>query len=168
ADSLPDGYEQYCQHATLVDERNLQAEHEHNCFVAVGKNMEWPFLVVAVGRVPKWTDQEIRPEVLVLPTTSRMFLGGQERLHCYDLDGPMRLWEDREDPDREFWGWRRHGKVVLMAAELELTAWDSYGRKQWTTFVEPPWTYRIEADAVQLTVLGVTVSFPLEVGPMWG
>jgi len=29
-----------------------------------------------------------------------------------------------------------------MSAELELAAWRTDGTKLWTTFVEPPWTYR--------------------------
>ena len=54
---------------------------------------------------------------------------------------------------------------MLMAAELEFAAWDIHGAKLWTTFVEPPWTYRVEGDLVHLDVMGNMSSFPLAAGP---
>jgi hypothetical protein len=168
-DGLPEWYESYRTHAVLVDELDLQADPENNCFVGVSKGgLAWPFLVISVGRKPKWAEQEIKPGTLVVPETQRLFLGIQERLLAYDLANPCRLWEDRVDPDREFWAWERHGESVLMAAELEMAAWDLRGRKRWSTFVEPPWDYRVEDDTVHLTVLDVPVVFSLEQGPSWG
>lgn len=41
-----------------------------------------------------------------------------------------------------------------MAAELELAAWTSSGEKLWTTVVEPPWSYQVFDDLVQLDVMG--------------
>jgi hypothetical protein len=52
-----------------------------------------------------------------------------------------------------------------MAAELEIAAWDSHGNKRWTTFVEPPWDFRIEGDRVLLDVMGRKSEFSLESGP---
>ncbi|MDB5075801.1 MAG: hypothetical protein JWO42_1980 [Chloroflexi bacterium] len=169
ADGLPDSYERYCQNAAFVDELDRQPEGDHNCFLAIGTSeVAWPYLVVVVGRILRWPEQELCPGALVVPETHRLFIGLQERLLAYDLAAPMRLWEDREDTDREFWGWSRHGDTVLMAAELELAAWDGYGRKLWSTFVEPPWDYRVECGTVHLTVLDTPVSFSLEHGPSWG
>jgi hypothetical protein len=33
------------------------------------------------------------------------------------------------------WGWRPHGDVVVMSAEIELAAWTIDGVKPWTTFI---------------------------------
>jgi hypothetical protein len=74
-----------------------------------------------------------------------------------------RLWEDVTDFG--FWGWRRHGDIVLMSAETELAAWDVSGRKLWTTFVEPPWSYKVLSDRLDLDVMGQKSSFDVRTGP---
>jgi hypothetical protein len=55
--------------------------------------------------------------------------------------------------------------VVVVSAELELAAWDVSGRKLWSTFVEPPWEYDVDADIVRLDVMGRRTQFPLVGGP---
>ena len=69
------------------------------------------------------------------------------------------LWEDVTD----FWffSWNRFGSYVLMSAELELAAWNINGEKLWSTYVEPPWTYSVENDSVQLDVMGRQSTFSL-------
>ena len=52
-----------------------------------------------------------------------------------------------------------------MSAELELAAWSIQGVKQWSTFVEPPWDYVADGDAVTLDVIGRTRTFSLSRGP---
>jgi hypothetical protein len=44
-----------------------------------------------------------------------------------------------------------------MSAELELSAWDINGRKLWSKNVEPPWSYEIRGDRVELDVMGKAV-----------
>jgi len=46
-----------------------------------------------------------------------------------------------------------------------LAVWDVHGRKRWTTFVEPPWDYRVAEGTVHLDVMGRLTSFPLATGP---
>jgi len=81
-----------------------------------------------------------------------LFIGAGRRLLAYDLSAPSRLWED--EADTGFWFWSRYGRFVLMAAELELAAWDVNGRKLWSRFVEPPWTYQVEGSSVVVKVEG--------------
>jgi hypothetical protein len=52
-----------------------------------------------------------------------------------------------------------------MSAELEFAAWDINGRKLWSTFVEPPWSYEIRGDQVELDVMGRKSTFVLAIGP---
>jgi hypothetical protein len=99
----------------------------------------------------------------VIPETHLLFIGAGTRLLAYDLRGPRRLWQD--EADTGFWFWQRHGEVIVMSAELELAAWDTQGRKLWTTFVEPPWSYEVRGSDLVLDVMGRTTTFPLEVGP---
>ena len=72
------------------------------------------------------------------------------------------MWEDKAYVG--FWGWRRHGEVVVMSAEIEMTAWNVSGARLWTTFVEPPWSYEGIDGTVQLDVMGTRTSFPLGTG----
>jgi L-alanine-DL-glutamate epimerase-like enolase superfamily enzyme len=81
-----------------------------------------------------------------------LFIGAGCRLLAYDLSRPARLWEDVADTG--FWSWSRYDEVVLMAAELEIAAWDIRGSKLWSRFVEPPWEYRVDGRVVVLDVMG--------------
>jgi hypothetical protein len=64
-----------------------------------------------------------------------------------------------------FWGWSVHKSVVLMAAELEFTAWSKSGEKLWSTMVEPPWSYQVAGDRIELDVMGNITEFPVSSGP---
>jgi hypothetical protein len=64
-----------------------------------------------------------------------------------------------------FWHWKRHGDIIVMSAELEMAAWSLDGAKLWSTFVEPPWSYEVEGDRVELEVMGAVSSFGLREGP---
>ena len=63
------------------------------------------------------------------------------------------------------WYYDGHGDIVIMSAELEVAAFSLAGLKLWTTFVEPPWTYRIDGDVIELDVMGKIRRFPLRGGP---
>jgi hypothetical protein len=52
-----------------------------------------------------------------------------------------------------------------MSAELELAAWTTGGAKLWTTFVEPPWSYRVADGLVILDVMGDERTIGLSGGP---
>ena len=64
-----------------------------------------------------------------------------------------------------FWGWKRHGDIVVMSAELELAAWDLQGNKMWSTFVESPWYYEAQDTQLVLDVMGKKSSFSARTGP---
>ncbi|WP_216327664.1 hypothetical protein [Deinococcus aestuarii] len=103
------------------------------------------------------------PGVLIVPETGLLFLGAGTRLLAYDLNEPTRLWEDFTE--HGFLAWDRIGGVVLMSAELELAAWTTAGRKLWTTFVEPPWSYSRDGDDLELDVMGNVSHFSILTGP---
>jgi hypothetical protein len=109
------------------------------------------------------------PSLVLVPETSTLFLGIGERLLCYNLAAPARLWEAHVD--MMFWGWSRHGDVVLMESELELAGFDLCGRRLWTAYFEPPHEFRVEGDHIHATayqlnhVRNFKGSFPLHTGP---
>lgn len=105
------------------------------------------------------------PGVLLVPEEQRLFIGAGERLLSYthNARGWTLSWEDKAYAG--FSGWRRHGDVVLMLAELEFAAFGVNGEKLWTTFVEPPWYYELDGERVRLDVMGTKSSFPIRRGP---
>lgn len=162
-DSLPFMYNEYRARAQLAEEFDMANEEGAFCCVTLARGSGgWPFLVVAQRYDP--TDAScFHPGVMYVPETLRLFIGAGQRLLCYDLKSVTRVWED--EAECGFFHWNREGGVVLMAAELELAAWDLQGCKLWTTFVEPPWSYRVEAGRVHLDVMDNLSDFDLVQGP---
>src|SRR5690606_11067166 len=95
----------------------------------------WPELVIAL-RFSPGPEAGFNPGIVVIPEHDLLFLGAGETLLAYELTAPRRLWADAADTG--FWGWQRHGDVLVMSAELEMAAWDVRGKKLWSAFVEPP------------------------------
>ena len=167
-ESMPERDDATCMHAALVERFGCDMRDEpghvpvgYNLHVEVRRGSAWPFLCVAQRYCREGGGN---PGVLLLPETDILLIGAGERLLAYDLHGPTRLWEDHADTG--FHEWQRHGDVVVMSAELELAAWDLRGVKRWSTFVEPPWAYRVEGGMVYLDVMGTVSSFPLLAGPV--
>jgi hypothetical protein len=157
---LPQLYEHYVRHARLADEFDQEGDQGGKCVLAVKKGFDWPFLIVTQRcRLPGIFD----PSALLVPETKLIFIGAGERLLAYNLEDPRRLWQDTTDCG--MLGWARYGEHIIMSAELELAVWDIYGQKRWTTFVEPPWEYRVSEGIVYLNVMGRLTSFPLDTGP---
>jgi len=159
---LPVTYQHFRRHAVLSDEFGLASDEGDHCFLAVTWGGEpWPRLVVAQRYRPCYG---FDPGVAFVPETAVLFAGAGTRLLAYALSGrPRRLWEDAADVG--FWHWSVHRSAVLMAAELEFAAWTRGGEKLWTAFVEPPWSYRVIGERVQLDVMGKKTEFPVSAGP---
>jgi hypothetical protein len=155
-------YGEYRKHALLADEFDLESGEGEACFLGIGLGNDWPMLVVSQRFEPCVGGFD--PGVLLVPVTKVLFVGAGKRLLAYSVDGSKRLWEDVANCG--FWSWHQHGDYVLMSAELELAAWDVAGRKLWTTFVEPPWTYTVVNDEVHLDVMGQLSHFSLALGPI--
>ncbi len=160
---LPAMADEYAKRAVVNDFFETSRDGSDWCYVAVSntKRTEWPFLTITQRFWPSAGGFD--PGVILIPETKRLFIGAGERLLAYDLEAPQRLWEDSADTG--FWCWARHGDTIIMSAELELAAWDLFGRKLWTTYVEPPWEYNVTGDILKLEVMGAKSSFNLNMGP---
>jgi hypothetical protein len=162
---LPEHYEAYREEAKLVDEIDLESVSSHwadTCFLAVQKEEPWPFLVVAQKYAPSGLGSSY-PQALIIPETHMLFLGAGERVVAYHLDLPEKVWQD--SAELGFHSFDRHGKYVIMHAELGIAVWTIHGKKEWAQFVEPPWMYGIEHETMHLDVMGHVLSFPLNAGP---
>ncbi|GLT12716.1 hypothetical protein ACFQFQ_07725 [Sulfitobacter porphyrae] len=161
--SLPSHFTSCLKNAEFVDQIDINNDEGRFLFLGISSgatNNGWPSVVVA----QKYQDgrQTFSPGFLLVPDTSLLFLGAGERLLCYDLDKKVRLWED--ETDCGFWGWSQSGSYILMSAELEFGVWDKSGKKLWSTFVEPPWSFAIKEQTVELDVMGTTQKFQLSDG----
>ena len=158
---LPGIYSSYREHALLSEEFDLDKIDGEACMIAVCRNGDRPFLVVAQRFEPCVAGFD--PGALIVPETGLLFIGAGTRTLAYSLSPLKRLWEDTADVG--FWSWRQHGQCVLMSAECELAAWDTSGKKLWTTFVEPPWSYRVESAKILLDTDAGKYDFHLRDGP---
>jgi hypothetical protein len=104
------------------------------------------------------------PGFLVVPETSILFIGAGERLLGYNVERRERVFEHHTDCG--FWGWTRQEDYVLMAAELEFGVWRKTGEKLWSAFVEPPWSFNVSGENVELDIMGQLKTFRLETGAM--
>ena len=160
---LPAAYPSMIEHATLHDDFGVQSADGTALVISIERaSSKWPDLVVS-QRFDPGPESGFQPGALLIPESHLILLGAGTRLLAYDLQSVRRLWEDVADVG--FWGWKRHGDIVLMLAELELAAWDIKGNKLWSTFVEPPWVYEVHGARIDLDVMGQRVSFDLKTGP---
>jgi hypothetical protein len=162
---LPEYYEVYREEAKLVDEIDLTRDVSHSadvCFLAVQKGLDWPFLVVAQKYAPSGLGASY-PQALIIPETDMLFLGAGERVLTYRLAPVEKVAQG--SAELGFHAFERYGQFVIMRAELEVAVWTIQGKKQWSQFVEPPWTYRVEQEAMSVDVMGHVLSFPLSTGP---
>jgi hypothetical protein len=160
---LPLTYSEYVSHAVLSEDLGIRSAEGTALFFAVGSSArDWPDLVVAL-RFDPGPEAGFRPGILLVPERHLVFVGAGTSLLAYELSPVRRLWVDAAD--HGFWGWRRHGDIVLMSAELELAAWDVAGGKLWSAFVEPPWSFEVHGDRVELDVMGHKSNFLAAIGP---
>jgi hypothetical protein len=160
---LPYIFPTLLEHATLYDDFGISEDKGTLLFVTVKKtNANLPELLISQRFTPG-PEAGFHPGILLVPENDLLFVGAGLRILAYDLCSISRLWEDQADTG--FWGWARHGDTILMSAELELAAWDTYGKKLWTTFVEPPWDYKVSQGQIELDVMGEKSVFSILRGP---
>jgi hypothetical protein len=159
---LPTIYAVLIEHATLHDDFGVKGPDGTALVIAVDRGGQWPELLIS-QRFEPGPEAGFHPGAFLVPESGVLFVGAGVRLLAYDLRGLRRLWEDAADTG--FWGWKRHGDVIVMSAELELAAWTLEGKKLWSTFVEPPWDYEVRSARVHLDVMGKKCEFDLATGP---
>ncbi|MGO6984308.1 hypothetical protein [Rhizobium leguminosarum] len=161
--SLPRIYDSYVKNAAFVDQVKPSTQEGRDLFLGVcdkGSSHRWPEIVIT----QRYEDASgtFHPGFLVVPEASILFIGAGERLLGYDVERRERVFEDRTDYG--FWGWTRQGDYVLMSAELEFAVWRKTGEKLWSAFVEPPWSFNVSGENVELDIMGQLKIFSLETG----
>jgi hypothetical protein len=80
---LPAMYGSYREHAMLAEEFDLEKPDGEACMIAVGRDADWPFLVVGQRFEPCVAG--FNPGMLLLPGTQVLFIGAGTRLLAYSL-----------------------------------------------------------------------------------
>jgi hypothetical protein len=160
ANGLPPLYSQIKSSAQLVEEFDMHGR-AHCCIVVRKCGSARPGIVVAQSCA--FGGAGFEPGALLVPETRIVFIGAGERLLAYELEPPSRIWEDLADGG--FYGWEQHDGIVLMAAELEIAAWENRGDKLWSVAVEPPWNHTVNGETITVDVMGKMQSFSLHEGP---
>jgi hypothetical protein len=160
---VPTVYGALIEHATLHDDFGLKSEGGTALVISVERaSAQWPQMIIS-QRFEPGPEAGFHPGAFLVPETHKLFVGAGTRILAYDLQRMRRLWEDTADTG--FWGWKRHGDLVVMSAELELAAWTVEAGKLWSTFVEPPWEYDVRGTRLYLDVMGKKSEFDLVEGP---
>lgn len=149
--ALPDLVNFYSRKASHVFEYDMLSADGKPLFVGIGRADApgWPELV-ACQRYEDGSDS-FSPGILLVPETSTLFIGAGQRLLGYDLRTFENLWEEQTMVG--FWGWHQQGDHVFLLAELEFGVFTSAGKRLWSTFVEPPWDFRVDGDIVELDIM---------------
>jgi len=143
--------------------QRLACDQDHRSFIAIGLSNGDPRPGLLVeGWYSPGPSSGFHPGVLIDPTNELVFLGLGEEAFSFSLD-PVGLIA-REEVQCGFWGWSRHGDTVVMSAELEIAGWSPAGNKIWSRFVEPPWSYQVLGEIIELDVMGTKKSLYLATG----
>jgi hypothetical protein len=161
--ALPPSYARYIEHASLHEKIGGFDSGGDRLFFAVSEQSKpWPSLVVEM-RFQPGGEAGFYPSFVLVPEHHVIFVGAGAHVLAYELAPVRRLCEDHVQGG--CLAWRRHGDLVIMSGELELTAWSLQGQKLWSTGVEPPWDYRIVNSQIELEVMGAVSTFSVVVGP---
>jgi len=160
---LPINYLELMAAAGLSDEFDVNASDGRASFLCIwNKASRRADPVLAVSQRYEMTGSPAA--ALLVPQSNRVFIGAGERLLCYDIAAPKRIWEDYA---LEFWSWEQATDRVVMRGELEIVVWTTSGRKLWSVPSEPEWTHVIEGRTVVLNgdgarrVLGLDDGLPI-------
>lgn len=161
--SLPSLYNAYFKHAAFVDQVTPMTPEGRTLFLGVyerGGTHRWPEIVIT----QRYEDARgtFCPGFLVVPETSILFIGAGKQLLAYNIERRERIFEDCVDYG--FWCWTRQEDYVLMSSELEFGVWRKTGEKLWSVFVEPPWSFNVSGENVELDIMGQVKILKLETG----
>jgi hypothetical protein len=146
---VPTIYSALVEHASLHDDFGLKGPEGTALVISVERSSgQWPDVLIS-QRFDPGPEAGFYPGVFLVAETHLLFAGAGTRLLAYDLRSARRLWEDAADTG--FWGWKRHGDVVVMSAELELAAWTLEGKKLWSILLSRPGRTRPKALAFTST-----------------
>ena len=158
----PDQVSHTARADSLVREK-LISQHDDQAYLAVGvSNLGLSPDLLVEGWYSPGPENGFHPGILVIPETEVVFIGAGTTVLCFSMAPIAKL--DHREVEVGFWSWVRYGAKVIMCSELEFAVWNIHGKKLWSQFVEPPWSYEIQGEIVVLEVMGFQKRVNLENG----
>ena len=158
----PVTYDLWLQHAKYFDVADLTKEGTP-VYIGISQGKGWHEDVIAFSADP--VDYGgFYPGFLLVAETDTFFIGAGTVIKIYDLKNHKKVFQ--KELSVGFWGWERFGEYVVMLEELEFGIYDLSGAQLWSTFVEPPWTYKIDNDIITLDVMDETTRRNIKTGSL--
>lgn len=130
-------------------------------YIGIEEAGKWEMMIVAFNTEPV-DDTFFQPELLFLPETKTLFIGGGRKAMTYSLKDKMKL-SDR-NLAMGFWYWAKHETFIILVEELEIAVYNSEGNFIWETRADPPWSYGIENNILTLDIMDTIAKYELNTG----
>ncbi|GAA6141869.1 hypothetical protein [Hydrogenophaga sp. 5NK40-0174] len=137
--------------AAVVEYLVRDDDYSEYIIFGVGDHFLCPDLVIH-GNYSPASASGFNPGILIVPDTNILFFGAGDLVQVWDLSNREKQFDYTVDCG--FWHWNHHKDLVLMSGELEFAVWGVDGKRLWSCFVEPPWSYTVDGDIVLLDVMG--------------
>lgn len=132
-------------------------------YIGINEADKWEMMIVAFNADPI-DDTFFHPELLFIPETKTLFVGGGKKAMTYSLKDKVKL--TNRDLVMGFWYWAKHESFIILVEELEIAVYDYEGRFVWQTRAEPPWSYGIEGNILTLDIMDSITKHELNTGKL--
>lgn len=130
-------------------------------YIGIEEAGKWEMMTVAFN-VDPIDDTFFHPELLFLPESKTLFVGGGRKAMTYSLKDKMKL--SNRDLAMGFWYWAKHQNFIILVEELEIAVYDYDGHFIWEKRAEPPWSYGIEGNILTLDIMDTITKHELNTG----
>jgi hypothetical protein len=156
----PESYNRWVERAGFADLDGL-TDPGTPVYIGIEETDKWEMMIVAFNADP--IDRTFfHPELLFLPETKTLFIGGGRKAMTYSLRDRVKL--SNRTLAMGFWYWAKHENFIIMVEELEIAVYDYEGNFIWETRAEPPWSYGIENNILTLDIMDTITKYELDTG----
>jgi hypothetical protein len=158
----PGSFDRWVERSAFTDMDGLN-DTGTPVYVGIEEAGKWETMIVAFNADPV-DETFFHPELLFLPETKTIFVGGGRKAMTYSLKDKVKL--SSRDLAMGFWYWAKHEGFIILVEELEIAVYDHEGRFVWETRAEPPWSYGIEGNVLTLDIMGTITKHELSTGKL--
>lgn len=130
-------------------------------YIGIEEVNKWEMMIVAFNADP-FDDTFFHPELLFLPDTKTLFIGGGRKAMTYSLKDKRKI--SNRTLAMGFWYWAKHENFIIMVEEFEIAVYDYEGNFIWGRRAEPPWSYGISNNILSLDIMDTITKYELNTG----
>lgn len=158
----PESFNRWVERSSFTDLEGLN-DAGTPIYIGIEENGKWEMMIVAFSADPV-DDTFFHPELLFLPESKTLFIGGGRKAMTYSLKDKVKL--SNKNLAIGFWYWAKHKSFIILVEELEVAVYDYEGRFVWETRAEPPWSYGIEGNILTLDIMDTITKYELNTGKL--